>query len=763
MRDFVSAVVVVVVVVLATTSMASAAYEPGLSRTQPTTPSLDNPGNETESGSGLSTSDLDNRTRSAGAIDVGTGSDTVVIELYPNGTDEIETLSTYGVTVEARAGPHVQGTVPAATRSAVESLPWVRTVRPIRPAHSTTLSEGVSAVGADQVKAAGVTGENVTVGVIDVGFNVSNPEIADNVVEHRSFTGDITNGGADQHGTAVSEIIVDAAPNASLYVANVNTMVEFANAVDWLERQGVDVISVSLAWYAAPFDGTSLVSQAATEAVGNGTVVAIAAGNAANGHWQGPFENGDGDAWANFTSTSEVNYLNDGDPLQVGATVDVYLTWNDWASPSADYNLYMYRVNDSKAGDDLVAWSERDQSLGLNPYERISGTVLTAGEYYVAVANISANGTETLELFAVDGDFSINNASSSITAPAVAKNVTGVGAFHYSTGELESFSSHGPTNDGRRGVDLTGPDGVTTTAYGIEGFFGTSAGTPHVSGIATLVLAKNPDLSPLEVDRVLTRTAADMQAVGPDERSGYGRLNASIAVDRSVPAINTTGFVVTPTSTSVGQPVTVEAALRNDGLVDGATTVNLIVDGTTVASQSAAVSYNQSSNVTFGHAFDAVGNYSVSVADRPPVVVSVPSHVVFDDQRVPNGSANVTVALTNATREYYVQIRDGNGTAIGRSSAFPAGAEQADLQMNLSRNLTTTQQLTATVRVNGTDEALGNDTAQVTVGPVTPVDRYDTDGDGIQVTELLDAISDFRSGQLDVQDLLDIIDAYRSG
>lgn len=64
-------------------------------------------------------------------------------------------------------------------------------------------------------------------------------------------------------------------------------------------------------------------------------------------------------------------------------------------------------------------------------------------------------------------------------------------AFDENEGDLASYSSQGPTQDGRRGIDLAGPSHVSTVARGpveeVFGFNGTSAAAPHVAGAAALL------------------------------------------------------------------------------------------------------------------------------------------------------------------------------------------------------------------------------------------------------------------------------------
>ncbi|MDD3926519.1 MAG: S8 family serine peptidase, partial [bacterium] len=59
---------------------------------------------------------------------------------------------------------------------------------------------------------------------------------------------------------------------------------------------------------------------------------------------------------------------------------------------------------------------------------------------------------------------------------------------------------------------------------------GTSMATPHVAGLAALMLSRNPALTPAQVKTALETTALDIAASGPDDASGYGLINAPAAL-----------------------------------------------------------------------------------------------------------------------------------------------------------------------------------------------------------------------------------------
>jgi serine protease len=65
-------------------------------------------------------------------------------------------------------------------------------------------------------------------------------------------------------------------------------------------------------------------------------------------------------------------------------------------------------------------------------------------------------------------------------------------------------------------------------------FNGTSAATPHVTGIASLIWSVNNTLSAAEVKQIMSQTAVDLGAVGYDIFTGNGMVNADAAVRRAI-------------------------------------------------------------------------------------------------------------------------------------------------------------------------------------------------------------------------------------
>jgi subtilisin family serine protease len=115
---------------------------------------------------------------------------------------------------------------------------------------------------------------------------------------------------------------------------------------------------------------------------------------------------------------------------------------------------------------------------------------------------------------------------------------------------IGSFSSPGPVtwqgispyNDYAYPPGLTCPDvsapgvNIKSCAYDnntgyYDGWNGTSMATPHTAGVVALMLQKNPQLTPLEIDSILETTAIDLGTAGKDNDFGAGRIDALYAVN----------------------------------------------------------------------------------------------------------------------------------------------------------------------------------------------------------------------------------------
>ena len=133
----------------------------------------------------------------------------------------------------------------------------------------------------------------------------------------------------------------------------------------------------------------------------------------------------------------------------------------------------------------------------------------------------------------------------SLVAPATAEGVVGVGAWNPVQGRLAAYSSSGPTQDGRQGLD------VVATARADDGFRGSSVAAARAGGVAALVRAVRPNATPAAVESYLEATARDVGVEGVDARTGGGLLRPERAVAAALAAARNATPASGTTSASV--------------------------------------------------------------------------------------------------------------------------------------------------------------------------------------------------------------------
>ena len=83
---------------------------------------------------------------------------------------------------------------------------------------------------------------------------------------------------------------------------------------------------------------------------------------------------------------------------------------------------------------------------------------------------------------------------------------------------------------------------------GFNPFFGTSAAAPHAAAIGGLVLSAHPTFTPAQVRQALTGSALNIEGPGWDRDSGFGIINAFVAIN----AFAGTGRVLHPRFKGLG-------------------------------------------------------------------------------------------------------------------------------------------------------------------------------------------------------------------
>jgi subtilisin family serine protease len=455
-----------------------------------------------------------------------------------------------------------EASVPIGRLEELEATPGIRFLRPpliaSAPAERADSERG-TAVGGEEVQKTnawtwhrvGSTGKGVRVGVID-GWGQRELAVAIGAKEVPVPAGTfcveygvICNFAAQapsKHGVGVAEIIHEMAPDAQLYFASTgaSSAADLQSSVDYFASQGVKVISRSQTGeYDGPGNGTGPTDSVVDNAVARGMLWVNSAGNSAGGgndpgaYWRGSWYDPDADGWLNFAGGDE---LLDFDCAFVNG-----LRWSDWGSARTDYDLFVY---DDPGVSVLKVSSEDDQAGGLPPLEHVNnGLRCDRNDIdYMAIKLYAVGGGVTGDVLEImtNGSFvQYWTNPYSATQPASDTASAGglsVGAVDPPLGaEIATYSSQGPTNDGRLKPDLSAASCVRSFIYSPGCFNGTSAAAPVVAGAAALVVGAAPRWTPTEVKSYLLRAVVDRGAPGPDFAFGVGELVLPAQADRVRP------------------------------------------------------------------------------------------------------------------------------------------------------------------------------------------------------------------------------------
>ncbi len=408
-------------------------------------------------------------------------------------------------------------------------------------------SGGVATTQADLLHQIGLTGEGVTIAVIDSEFNLDNEVYADQVVhtigDDSFYEEDDEDFEEGLHGTNSAEVVAHMAPDADLVLASTRdrTLTHIIHRItDENTSWGpVDVATQSQTYRGRRLDGLDNVSILIQDNFldGDRLYTSAAGNNATTYHWDGPFIDAndndlleyDDQGTERFEITKHPGFGEDFE--DVTGDIDVY--WDlDWDASGGEFEV---RLFDAETGGNLIDSSSTDET----PYERVSVTGDPSPSAYLEIERLD----DTVEphfdfIMSHQGQLQFSNgtAERSMLPPATsqADNHIAVAAVDVDFDNLAGYSSRGPTVDGRRGIDLAAPTHVTLS----EGSYGgTSAATPHVGG--ALALLSDPEIgaTPEEIRDALFNAARDIadSSVDPggatNTEIGFGYLNVRVARD----------------------------------------------------------------------------------------------------------------------------------------------------------------------------------------------------------------------------------------
>ncbi|MFD2612410.1 S8 family serine peptidase [Paenibacillus gansuensis] len=456
-----------------------------------------------------------------------------------------------------------------------------------------TAENAIPLEGIDSLHNQGIKGKGIKVGVLDTGIDYNHPDLKevyrggwdfiDNDADPMETTyQDWVNQGKPgggtyytSHGTHVSGTIagqgansvespaLGVAPEVDLYAYRVlgpygsGPESGIIAGIDKAVEDGMDVINLSLgAMYNHPLAPESIAINNATLA---GVTCLVAAGNA------GPKEKTlsvPGTAALGITVGAS-NFSMVIPTISASVYSSVYKPFpelkllaknftdnlNDLTGQTFPIEFAGLGMSTDFEGKDFtgkVALMQRGEN-GLdekiaNAYAAGAKAVLIYNNVDGEIPHYTGQGPKFVPSFKVtkaDGEFLLSLEQPKITFGAVSSIVT-------SGNELADFSGRGPVNTNYDiKPDLVGPgvavyssypefvnspeDGVDySTAY--ARISGTSMATPHLAGVAALILQHNPDYTPFDVKAALMNTADDLKGEYSVYEVGAGEVDVTEAV-----------------------------------------------------------------------------------------------------------------------------------------------------------------------------------------------------------------------------------------
>ena len=500
-------------------------------------------------------------------------------------------------------GRIVSGQLPMA---AIEDMAALRSLQFARPAYIMTgagsvTSQGDAAMRSDDARTVfGVDGTGVTVGTVANSFDCLGGAAAD------VASGDLPQGvlvleeisdcdfadGPDE-GRAMMQIIHDVAPGASLaFHTGAGGQAALASAIIDLANAGADVIVDDLYGGAfQPMFQDGVAAQAVNTVVGMGVAYFSFAGNERRDSYESPFRPSGGNLTIDGNPAGETHDFDPGTGIDIlqsitipeGDFVGIILQWDApffsvSGPPGAPNDIDIFLLSDPPTT--VLARSD-DPNIGGDAVEVLifENPVGSGVSHFNVVITRLSGASPGLMKYVLIPNFqgTINEFNTQSGTVFGHRNASGAetvgGAFYGSTPEfgvdpalLYPFSSAGPTPilfdtagnrlpnpEIRQKPEIVAPTGTNNTFWGEDiasdsdafpNFFGTSAAAPHAAAVAALMLEAGPTLSPNGIYSILEKTADNMGPAGFDFDSGFGLIQADLAVEMATNPI-CKGFAAT--------------------------------------------------------------------------------------------------------------------------------------------------------------------------------------------------------------------------
>ncbi|WP_319471173.1 S8 family serine peptidase [uncultured Trichococcus sp.] len=222
------------------------------------------------------------------------------------------------------------------------------------------------------------------------------------------------------------------------------------------------------------------------------------------------------------------------------------------------------------------------------------------------------------------------------------------------------------------GVNLLGPQPFSFAGYAGEYFIeanGTSMASPHVAGVAALLMSSDPSYTAEEVRNKMNQTALDLGDAGKDKLYGYGVVDASsalgiglvtnkppVAYDQTVDTTQNTSVAITLIAADPdGDPLTYSIA---SGPANG-----------TVSGSGPDITYTPNTD------FTGTDTFTYDVTDSAGSTATATVTINVEPTVVPTRTVDVVVQMSATTRK----INKINYVwATAKVKVMEAGAHVAD-------------------------------------------------------------------------------------